>query len=235
MLTSPKEYLLDGIKKIGLEIDSYKIDKLIKYFYQMIEYNSHTNLTAIREDMEIIEKHFLDSLLLQKYIDPNAKNAIDIGTGAGFPGMVLSIVNPSINFLLLDSINKKTRFLEEVKRDLALSNVDIVTARAEDYIIKNREKFSLGFCRGVSKLNIILEYMLPFLKINGIFLPQKIDDSEVSLSANALNILKGRVKNIYNLELPFSHNKRIIIEIEKTGLTPIKYPRNAGIAIKKSL
>jgi 16S rRNA (guanine527-N7)-methyltransferase len=235
MLTSPKEYLLEGIGKIGLEIDSYKIDKLIKYFYQMIEYNSHTNLTAIREEAEIIEKHFLDSLLLQKYIGQDARNAIDIGTGAGFPGMILAIMNPNISFLLLDSVNKKTRFLEEVKRDLTIHNVDIVTARAEDYIIKNREKFSLGFCRGVSKLNIILEYMLPFLKTGGIFLPQKIDDSEVLLSTNALNILKGKVKNIYNLELPFSHNKRVIIEIEKIGTTPIKYPRNAGIAIKKSL
>lgn len=232
-----REYLLEGIKKIGLDYTEEKVDNLIKYLNLLIEYNSHTNLTAIRDEKGIVEKHFLDSLLLQNLIKAGTKKAIDIGTGAGFPGMVLAIFNPEIEFTLMDSIGKKTKFLQQVKENLNLSNVTVVTSRAEDYITdENRESYDLGVCRGVSKLSTILEYILPFLKVNGEFLSQKMEGTgEEDEASNALSILKGKINNIYELNLPFSSDPRIVIRIEKTASNDKKYPRRAGIPLKRPL
>lgn len=232
-----REYLLEGIKKIGLDYTEEKVDNLIKYLNLLIEYNSHTNLTAIRDEKGIVEKHFLDSLLLQNLIKAGTKKAIDIGTGAGFPGMVLAIFNPEIEFTLMDSIGKKTKFLQQVKENLNLSNVTVVTSRAEDYITdENRESYDLGVCRGVSKLSTILEYILPFLKVNGEFLSQKMEGTgEEDEASNALSILKGKINNIYELNLPFSNDPRIVIRIEKTASNDKKYPRRAGIPLKRPL
>ncbi|MGL5760577.1 MAG: 16S rRNA (guanine(527)-N(7))-methyltransferase RsmG, partial [Cetobacterium sp.] len=141
-----REYLVEGIKKIGLQYTDEKIENLIKYLEYLVAYNKHTNLTAIRDTKDAIEKHFLDSLLLQNLLDEKkGKKAIDIGTGAGFPGMVLAIFNPNIEFVLMDSVGKKTTFLENVKELLNLENVTIVNSRAEDYInAENRESFDIG-------------------------------------------------------------------------------------------
>lgn len=232
-----REFLLEGIKKINIEYTDKKVDNLIKYLELLIEYNSHTNLTALRDEKSIIEKHFLDSLLLQNLIKNRSKKAIDIGTGAGFPGMVLAIFNPDIEFTLMDSIGKKTKFLELVKEDLELNNVNVVTSRAEDYINdENRETYDLGLCRGVSKLGTILEYIIPFLKVNGEFLSQKMEGTgEEAEAENALNILKSKIIEIYNLQLPFSKDSRVVIKIEKTASNDKKYPRRAGIPLKRPL
>lgn len=232
-----REYLLEGIKKLGIDYTEDKIDNLIKYLNLLIEYNSHTNLTAIRDEKGIIEKHFLDSLLLQNLIKSGTKKAIDIGTGAGFPGMVLAIFNPEIAFTLMDSIGKKTKFLQQVKEKLNLNNVTVVTSRAEDYINdENRESYDLGLCRGVSKLSTILEYILPFLEVNGEFLSQKMEGTgEEDEATNALNILKGKIESIYELNLPFSNDPRIVIRIKKVESNDKKYPRRAGIPLKRPL
>lgn len=232
-----REFLLEGIKKLNIEYTDKKVDNLIKYLELLIEYNSHTNLTALRDEKSIIEKHFLDSLLLQNLIKNRSKKAIDIGTGAGFPGMVLAIFNPDIEFTLMDSIGKKTKFLELVKEDLELNNVNVVTSRAEDYINdENRETYDLGLCRGVSKLGTILEYIIPFLKVNGEFLSQKMEGTgEEAEAENALNILKSKIIEIYNLQLPFSKDSRVVIKIEKTASNDKKYPRRAGIPLKRPL
>ncbi|MGL5904633.1 MAG: 16S rRNA (guanine(527)-N(7))-methyltransferase RsmG, partial [Cetobacterium sp.] len=185
-----REYLIEGIKKIGLKYTEEKINNLIKYLEYLVEYNAHTNLTAIRDMKDALEKHFLDSLLLQKLLDEKkARKAIDIGTGAGFPGMVLAIFNPEVEFVLMDSVGKKTTFLENVKELLNLENVTVVNSRAEDYITsENRETFDIGLCRGVSKLNVILEYMIPFIKIDGYFLAQKmVGTEEEDEATNALD------------------------------------------------
>ncbi len=227
-----REFLLEGIKKLNIEYTDKKVDNLIKYLELLIEYNSHTNLTALRDEKSIVEKHFLDSLLLQNLIKKEFKKAIDIGTGAGFPGMVLAIFNPDIEFTLMDSIGKKTKFLELVKEELELNNVNVVTSRAEDYINdENRETYDLGLCRGVSKLGTILEYIIPFLKINGEFLSQKMEGT----GENALNTLKSKIIEIYNLQLPFSKDSRVVIKIEKTASNDKKYPRRAGIPLKRPL
>ena len=232
-----REFLLEGIKKLDIEYTDKKIDNLIKYLELLIEYNSHTNLTALRDEKSIIEKHFLDSLLLQNLIKKESKKAIDIGTGAGFPGMVLAIFNPDIEFTLMDSIGKKTKFLELVKENLELNNIKIITSRAEDYINdENREIYDLGLCRGVSKLGTILEYIIPFLKVNGEFLSQKMEGTgEEAEAENALNILQSKIIEIYNLQLPFSNDSRVVIRIEKTASNDKKYPRRAGIPLKRPL
>ena len=232
-----KDYLKKGIEKIGVSIDDEKIDKLMEYLKLLMEYNSHTNLTAIREEEGIIEKHFIDSLLLMKYIDIKEGKAIDMGTGAGFPGMVLAICNPNINFTLIDSVGKKINFLRQVREKLNLMNVEPVHARVEEFINdENRESYDLGFCRGVSKLNVILEYVIPFIKVGGKFFPQKMEGTkEEEQSTNALKVLKSEIIKIHETELPYCNDKRIIVEIIKKGKTDKKYPRRVGIPLKKPL
>lgn len=232
-----RDFLISGLKEIGVEYTEKKVDNLLKYLELLLEYNLHTNLTAMRDEKLIVEKHFLDSLLLQNLIKSDMKKAIDVGTGAGFPGMVLAIFNENINFTLMDSIGKKTKFLQMVKDELGLENVEVVTSRAEDFIDDNkRESYDLGLCRGVSKLSTILEYIIPFLKEGGIFLSQKMEGTgEEAEASNALKVLNSEIVEIFNLNLPFSKDPRVVIEIEKKAPTDKKYPRRAGIPLKRPL
>ena len=231
-----KDYFKEGLEKIKVSYDEDKIEKSLKYLEILLDYNSHTNLTAIREEKAIIEKHFLDSLLLQNLLKDEDKTLIDIGTGAGFPGMMLAIFNENKNFTLLDSVRKKTDFLELVKTELNLKNVEIINGRAEEIIKDRREKYDVGLCRGVSNLSVILEYEIPFLKVNGRFLPQKmVGTDEVENSSNALKILNSKILKEYKFKLPFSKEDRLVIEILKMKKTDIKYPRKTGIALKKPL
>ena len=232
-----REYLKKGIEKLGIEYDEAKAENLLKYLELLMEYNAHTNLTAIRDEEGILEKHFLDSLLLQQYIKEDMKSAIDIGTGAGFPGMVLAIYNPEIHFTLMDSVGKKTKFLEEVKEKLQLENVTVVNSRAEDYINdSNRESIDLGLCRGDSKLNTILEYVIPFLKVDATFLSQKMEGTgEEDQAENALKLLNSHIEKIERMELPYCGDGRIVVIVKKDGTTDKKYPRRSGIPLKKPL
>lgn len=232
-----REFLVKGIEKLGVEYTEKKVDNLLKYLSMLLRYNSHTNLTAMRDEKLIIEKHFLDSLLLQKLIKENMKTAIDVGTGAGFPGMVLAIFNENIKFTLMDSIGKKTKFLQMVKDELGLENVEVVTSRAEDFISDDkRESYDLGVCRGVSKLSTILEYIIPFLKEGGVFLSQKMEGTgEEAEAANALKVLNSEIVEIFNFKLPYCEDSRVVIEIVKKEKTGKKYPRRAGIPLKRPL
>ena len=231
-----KDYFKEGLEKIKVSYDEDKIEKSLKYLEILLDYNSHTNLTAIREEKAIIEKHFLDSLLLQNLLKEEDETLIDIGTGAGFPGMMLAIFNENKKFTLLDSVRKKTDFLELVKTELNLKNVEIINSRAEEIIKDRREKYDVGLCRGVSNLSVILEYEIPFLKVNGRFLPQKmVETDEVKNSSNALKVLNSKILKEYKFKLPFSNEDRLVIEILKTKKTDEKYPRKTGIALKKPL
>lgn len=231
-----REYLIEGLKELNIELEIETIDKLIKYAEELLEYNNHTNLTAIRDDKDLIEKHFIDSLIVHKELPIRSGKAIDIGTGAGFPGMVLAICNPSINFTLMDSVGKKTKFLQMIKENLSLKNVEVINGRAEDFIKDRREVYDLGLCRGVNRLNVILEYVIPFIKVEGIFFPQKLEYiDEVEEAKNALTILNCTLVNVYERALPFSKAQRIILEIKKEKETDNKYPRRAGTALKKPL
>lgn len=231
-----KDYLEKGLEKLDIFFDDNKIEKSLRYLKLLKEYNSHTNITAIREDKDIIEKHFIDSLLLKGLLKEEDKKLIDIGTGAGFPGMVLAIFNPDKNFTLMDSIQKKTKFLELVRDELNLLNVEVLCGRAEELIEDKRETYDVGLCRGVSNLSVILEYEIPFIKIGGRFLPQKmVGTMEMLTAENALKILNSRVINQFEFLLPYSKEKRLVIEIIKDKKTDKKYPRKTGMPLKKPL
>ena len=166
------------------------------------------------------------------------KTAMDIGTGAGFPGMVLAICNPGIRFTLMDSVGKKTKFLEMVAEELALPNVEVVNERAEEYIKKDnrRESYDLGLCRGVSKLNVILEYMVPFLKVDGDFYALKMEGTGEELGAeNALEVLSTEVISTEVFHLPYCKDIRHVIKMKKKDHTDTKYPRRTGIPLKRPL
>ena len=230
-----KNKLEEYLKISDIVLNEGQIENLIKYLDLLIETNKVMNLTAIREEESILEKHFIDSLLLTKIIREDEKNIIDIGTGAGFPGLVLSIVYPDKNFLLVDSVKKKISFINTVIEKIGLKNVKTSTERAEELIKDNREKFDVALCRGVANLRIILEYLIPFLKMNGRFLPQKLNINELEESKNALKTLNSEIINIYNFRLPISRDERIILEIVKKSKTNKIYPRAVGIPSKKPL
>ena len=230
-----KNKLEEYLKISDIVLNEKQIENLIKYLDLLIETNKVMNLTAIREEESILEKHFIDSLLLTKIIREDEKNIIDIGTGAGFPGLVLSIVYPDKNFLLVDSVKKKISFINTVIEKIGLKNVKTSTERAEELIKDNREKFDVALCRGVANLRIILEYLIPFLKVHGRFLPQKLNVNELEESKNALKTLNSEIVNIYNFRLPISRDERIILEIVKKSKTNKIYPRAVGIPGKKPL
>lgn len=233
-----REYFVEGLKIIGIEISSETVDRLMKYADLLMETNKHTNLTAIRDEKDLIEKHFLDSMLVQKLIREDMKSAMDIGTGAGFPGMVLAICNPGIKFTLMDSVGKKTKFLEMVAEELGLTNVEVVNERAEEYIKKDgrRESYDLGLCRGVSKLNVILEYMVPFLKVEGDFFALKMEGTGEELDAeNALKVLSTEIVSTEVFNLPYCKDVRHIVKLKKKDQTDSKYPRRTGIPLKRPL
>lgn len=236
-----KNYFLQLLSKAEIEIletneeNVKKIEKMLYFLELLHEKNQVMNLTAIRDKKGMLEKHFIDSLLLTKVIKTEEKTFIDVGTGAGFPGLVLSIFYPEKNFLLVDSVRKKVEFINEVIEKLELKNVNTSFERAEELIKNKRESFDVALCRGVANLRIILEYMIPFIKVEGRFLPQKLNLNEVEESENALKLLNSKILSTYKFNLPESKDERIILEIKKTQKTEKKYPRKTGIPAKKPL
>ena len=230
-----KDYFEQLLKKSNIKLDNSKVEILLKYLRLLTEKNKVMNLTAIRDEKEILEKHFIDSLLLSELFLHTDKKIIDIGTGAGFPGLVLAVAFPEKDFLLVDSVRKKISFIDEAAENLGLTNVKTSYERAEDLVTKSRSSFDLGLCRGVANLRIILEYMIPFLKVNGRFLPQKLNENELSESENALKTLNSKILKIHKFRLPESNDERIIIEIQKSKEISSQYPRKTGIPAKKPL
>lgn len=230
-----KEEFFQKIGDLSLELD-IKLDeeqkeKFYKYMELLIEWNEKINLTAIIDPNEIILKHFVDSITISKYIKENSY-VIDMGTGAGFPGIPLKIIRPDIKMVLADSLNKRITFLKEVIEKLELDNIEAVHARAEE-IGKNkkyREKFDVATSRAVANLSTLSEYLLPLIKVSGKSLSMKGPNSaeELEQSKNAIKVLGGTIEKVYEFELPNSNIERTIIEIKKIKSTPIKYPRKAG-------
>lgn len=225
----------------GFEFEEVVYDKLTKYKELLVEWNEKINLTNITDNYEIIIKHFIDCMHIIKYIKYNDK-VIDVGTGAGFPGMVIAIcMNDKINITLLDSLNKRLIFLEEVKNKLNLKNVRIVHERAEEGAHKEeyREKFDIVVARAVASLNNLLEYTIGYIKVSGIGLYMKGNNykEEIDISKKAFLTLGCSIKNIYDYELETDNEKynRSIIEIEKKEILSNKYPRNYGQMKKKPL
>lgn len=199
------------------------------YYNELVETNKKFNLTAITEEQEVYIKHFLDSILAHEFIPKNA-NIIDIGTGAGFPGLPLKIIRDDINLTLVDSLNKRVEFLKSLTSKLNL-NVDCVHARAEDYAKQNREKHDVLVARAVAGLNTLLEYALPLIKTNGYFLAYKGSNYQEELNncKKALEVLGGRVEKVEIFDLPNNAGKRAIIIIKKIKSTPAKFPRGKNL------
>lgn len=234
-----EKMLFEEAKKNSIILDNDQINKFIKYKELLKEWNNKINLTAITEDKQILMKHFIDSLEVVKYINKNS-TVIDVGTGAGFPGIVIAIYfKGDIKITLIDALNKRIDFLEEVIKELNLLNIEIVHARAEEFGQKEkyRESYDYALSRAVAPLNILLEFDIPFIKVGGkcLLLKGTKLNEEIQESNKALEVLNSKITNIYkyNYILDGEEYNRNIVEITKEKETPNKYPRNYG-KIKKS-
>ena len=225
-------------KKLDFEVSTKQKKELYDFMEMLVEKNKVMNLTAITDKIEIILKHFIDSIIIKKYIIENEK-IIDIGTGAGFPGIPLKIVQERNEFVLLDSLNKRINFINEVIEKINLEKIKAIHLRAEEAGMNKeyREKFDLAISRAVSKLNVLTEYMLPFLKINGrcICLKGPNVEEEIEEAKNSVKVLGGRIEKIEKMFLPETDIGRTVIIIRKIKETPKQYPRKAGTPSNKPL
>lgn len=226
-----QDILIDNLSKINIDISDKQIAMFEKYMELLLDWNNKINLTAIIEPKEIAVKHFYDSLTLSWCYDfSQPVNMIDIGTGAGFPSIPLLIIYPHINITMLDSLNKRLIFLEEVLQSLDLT-ANLIHARAEDKakLPQFREQFDLVTARAVANMNRLSEYCLPYAKIDGCFAAMKGSHAQEELNEadKAISILGGKVENIKTFNLP-DESERSIIIIKKVSSTPAKYPRNSG-------
>ena len=230
-----KNDFIKQVKLLDIDIDDKKIEMLEKYFNLLIEWNQKINLTAITLEEDVYLKHFYDSLTLTRIIDfDDIKTMCDVGTGAGFPGIVIKIFYPHIRLTLLDALNKRIVFLKEVVKELKLENVFFVHARAEEYGIINRGYYDLVVARAVAPLNILLEYCIPLTKNNKYFVAMKANE-DISYSYNAMKELGCEVKELEVFRLPYEDSMRMLIKLIKTKKTPSKYPRRNDQIKKKPL
>lgn len=228
------------LREFDLDLTADQENMFNRYYELLEEWNGVMNLTSIIDHDEVYEKHFIDSLAIAKAIDMNSVHTlIDVGTGAGFPGIPLKIVYPQLNVVLLDSLNKRVHFLNTVIDELNLNNISAVHGRAEDLAkkVEYREKFDICVSRAVADLSILSEYCIPFVKIGGNFISYKGReiDNEISRSIRAIHILGGELKESIKFQLPYSEIGRSFVMIEKKKSTPIKYPRKAGVPSKEPL
>lgn len=235
-----QDRLRGGASAFGLQLDERQIDQLRDYLRLLLDWNRRFNLTAIAEPAEVIDKHFLDSLSCVVALDLNGvRRMVDVGTGAGFPGLVLKIAFPHLDLLLLDSVEKRLRFLQRVTESLGLSGVETVHARAEDAgrDPRWRGRFDLATARAVARLNTLAEYCLPLVRVGGWFLAQKGPDIEAELAEArpALEKLGGGEATVQTLTLPGTDIGRSLVLVAKDQTTPRDYPRLAGTPKKHPL
>lgn len=237
------ERLQAGAERLGLRLTSKQLAQFELYYSKMGKWNQKVNLTAITDYAEVQIKHFLDSLtvtLAAQYMVKNPpEKVIDVGTGAGMPGIPLKIIFPSIRLTLVDSISKKTAFLDYIVEKLALENVEVVTARAEEagHQDRHREQYDLVLSRAVAALPTLLELTLPFCKVGGVFVAQKQlrAKPEIDKATKAIRVLGGRIREVIEIRLPEFSDQRCLVVFSKISPTPAEYPRRPGVPAKNPI
>lgn len=228
------------LNELGIALTDKQKQQFDKFYELLVEWNKVMNLTGITEYEEVNEKHFVDSLSIVKAIDmKSVKSVIDVGTGAGFPGIPLKIAFPHLKVVLLDSLNKRINFLNTVIAELGLTDIKTIHGRAEDYAKQTeyREKFDLCVSRAVANLSTLSEYCLPYVSADGLFVPYKSGeiDEELENSKKAVKILGGKIENVVKFQLPGTEIGRSFVKIRKIANTNKKYPRKAGLPAKEPL
>lgn len=234
-----KEFIEQFTQKgdmMQISMNEEKAKSFYQYMQLLLEWNEKMNLTAITNPKEIILKHFIDSLTILPYIQEN-QTVLDVGTGAGFPGIPIKLMRKSQNITLLDSLQKRITFLNEVIQTLSLQKINAIHGRAEDLAKEKREHYDIAVSRAVAKLNVLIEYMLPFVKVGGKVICMKAQniEEEVEEAEKAIRVLGGKIEKIEEITLPQTDITRKIIIIRKIKNTPKEYPRNAGIPVKKPI
>ena len=232
--------LTEKVKELSIVLNDKQIQQFEQYYNILVEWNKVMNLTAITEYEEVVEKHFLDSLTIVNAIQmEKIETLIDVGTGAGFPGIPLKIAFPHLKVMLLDSLNKRIKFLNEVIDLLELNDIKAIHGRAEDYAkqIEYREQYDICVSRAVANLATLSEYCLPYVKVDVLFVPYKSGeiDEELKSSEKAVSILGGKVEEVVKFQLPGTDIGRSFVKIHKIKETKKKYPRKAGMPTKEPL
>lgn len=233
----------EQLKEVGITLNDVQMAQLDKYYEILVEWNSFMNLTGITEYEEVLVKHFLDSLAVLKYSDELKSgkeiSIIDVGTGAGFPGLPLKIAYPNTKVVLLDSLNKRVKFLNEVITQLELLDITAVHSRAEEGAknVLYREQFDISVSRAVANLSTLVEYCMPFVKVGGYFIAYKSGDieEEAQKAKKAVSILGGKIERVEKMLLPGTDIERSFVFVKKEKNTPKKYPRKSGLPSKEPI
>lgn len=231
---------MKDVSSLGISLSEKQVEQFLRYYEMLVQWNEMMNLTAITDYEDVMKKHFVDSLSLVKVCDlTGSLSLIDVGTGAGFPGLAIKIAFPDIKVTLLDSLGKRIHFLEEVISNLGIQGVNAVHGRAEDYVkhSKIRESFDLCVSRAVANLSTLSEYCLPFVKVDGLFVSYKSEKvaEELENAERAISILGGVVEDQVELMLPDTDIYRNLVMIRKIQKTALKYPRKAGLPSRNPL
>ena len=231
-----KEEFINALKELDIDLNDKILNDLEIYYEMLVDYNKHTNLTRITEKNDVYLKHFYDSLTIIKAVKLRNESLLDVGTGAGFPGLVLKIVFPKLKVTLVDSLNKRIVFLNNVIEKLNLKDVVAIHERAEDFAKCNRESFDIVTSRAVANLSVLSELCIPFVKVCGYFIPMKADaKDEIKLASKAIKTLGGIVRKTFEFKLYNNECERTLILIEKLSCTNVKYPRKYSEIKKKPL
>jgi len=243
LLKDDENILIDGCQIMGIDINKEQIRKFSHYLELLVQWNKKINLTSLKTPQEIISKHFIDSIscieVINKYIDIEEISIIDVGTGAGFPGIPIKIIYPLIKLSLLEARKKKTMFLEKVTEEMNFQKVKILNGRAEIFgkSIDYREKCDIAISRAVAHLNVLSEYCLPLVRVGGLFVAQKGRSykKETEKSFKTIQVLGGELIGVESVRIPFIDQERHLLLIKKIKNTPSIYPRKAGLPQKRPL